>query len=106
MGDRAMAEIKVEDGSIFFYTHWGGHHLRLDAEAALEKAKPRLGDDSYSMKIVIDSLIESSGSRDSETGAGIMLKPNAEDEYNEDEPSVIIDLRQDRGTVRRIGGQL
>ncbi len=103
MGDRAMAEIKVSDGSLFFYTHWTGHRLRLDAEAALEKAKPRLGDDSYSAKIVLDSLIESSGARDSETGAGIMLGPNAEDEYNGDEPSVIIDLTD--GTVTQRGGQ-
>ena len=92
MGDRAMAEIKVEDGSLYFYTHWTGHRLQADAEAALAKALPRLGDDSYATKIVLDSLIESSGARDQETGAGIMLGPNAEDEYNSDSPSVIIDL--------------
>ena len=104
MGDRAMAEIKVEDGSLYFYTHWTGYALRVDAEAALEKARPRLGDDSYATKIVIDYLINAAGSRDSETGAGIMLKPLSEDAYNDDSPSVIIDLIE--GTVTRVGGQL
>jgi len=92
MGDRAMAEIKVEDGSLYFYTHWTGHRLAEDAEAALAKAKSRIGDDSYATKIVIDSLINSAGARDNETGAGIMLKPLHEDEYNGDNPSVVIDL--------------
>ena len=62
---------------------------------------PRLGDDSYAIKIVIDSLIESSGARDSETGAGIMLGPNAEDQYNDDSPSIIINLID--GTISRPG---
>ena len=101
MGDRAMAEIKVSDGSLYFYTHWTGHRLPEQAEEALKLAKPRIGDDSYAAKIVIDSLIESSGSRDSETGAGVMLGPNAEDEYNRDQPSVIIDLIEGDVTVRR-----
>lgn len=92
MGDRAMVEIKVEDGSLYFYTHWSGDRLPEQARDALKLAKARIGDDSYSLKIVIDALIESSGARDSEIGAGILLGPNAEDEYNLDSPSVIIDL--------------
>lgn len=92
MGDRAMAEIKTSSGSIFFYTHWTGENLPAQAEQALKAAQPRIGDDAYATKIVLDSLIESSGARDSETGAGVMLKPDAEDEYNHDEPSVVIDL--------------
>jgi len=92
MGDRAMAEIKTEGGSIYFYTHWTGYTLPQDAQTAVEKAKPRLGNNSYATRIVIDSLIASSGARDKETGAGIMLAPDAEDEYNNHSPSVIIDL--------------
>ena len=103
MGDRAMAEIKVEDGSLYFYTHWTGHNLVQQAEEALAKAKPRIGDDAYATKIVIDSLIDTSGTRDQETGAGVMLGPNAEDEYNNNEPSVLIDLVV--GEVTRLGGQ-
>ena len=106
MGDRAMAEIRTEEGSLYFYTHWTGHTLRVDAEAALSLAQPRLsmGDQSYALKCVLDSLIKSSGARDSETGAGIGLEPNFEDEYNGDSPSVVIDLTD--GTVTQHGGQL
>ena len=101
MGDRAMAEIKTTDGSLFFYTHWTGHNLVQQCKEALAKAQPRIGDDPYATKIAIDSLIETSGARDSETGAGIMLQPNAEDEYNGDEPSVVLDLVD--GVVERRG---
>jgi len=103
MGDRAMAEIKVSEGSLYFYTHWTGSRLFNDAKAALEAATPRLGDDSYALKIAVDSLIESSGARDAETGAGLMLKPDAEDEYNNDSPSVTIDLVS--GTVTTEGAR-
>lgn len=24
MGDKAMTEVKLEEGSLFIYTHWGG----------------------------------------------------------------------------------
>jgi hypothetical protein len=92
MGDRAMAEIKTEKGSIYFYTHWSGHELPNIAKTALETASPRKGDFPYATKIVIDSLIKGTGVRDSETGGGIMLGPDAEDEYNNDSPSVVIDL--------------
>jgi hypothetical protein len=92
MGDRAMAEIKVTNGSLFFYTHWCGLDLPKLSKQALEEAKPRIGDDSYALKIVVDSLIRQCHSRDSETGCGLMLKPSAEDEYNNDNPSVLIDL--------------
>ena len=101
MGDRAMCEIKVNDGSIFFYTHWSGHRLPECAKIALKDANPRLGDDSYAMKIVIDSLLRETQVRDCETGGGIMLQPYAEDEYNNDSPSVIIDLTD--GTVKTRG---
>lgn len=100
MGDRAMAEIKTEGGSIYFYTHWSGHRLPEAAREAVEIAKPRIGDHAYSTRIVIDQLIKLTGARDSETGAGIMLKPYAEDEYNGDSPSVIIDMHDGSVTTR------
>ncbi len=101
MGDRAMAEIKVSDGSVFFYTHWTGSNLAAQCEEALAKARPRLGDDPYALRIAVDSLINTSGARDQETGAGLMLGPDAEDEYNGDSPSVILDLVN--GTVEWLG---
>lgn len=101
MGDRAMAEIKVSEGSIYFYTHWSGYKLDKVAEQALDTAQPRIGNDSYAMKIVIDSLLKETGCRDCETGAGIMLSPNAEDSYNNDKPSVTIDLVNNKVLVHR-----
>lgn len=92
MGDRAMAQIITEDGSLYFYTHWTGHRLDEQAKEALELAQPRLGQDDYALRIVIDSLIKTSDCRDQETGCGIMLSPCCEDEYNHDKPSVVIDL--------------
>ena len=92
MGDRAMCEIKLEEGSIYFYTHWGGCDLDAVAENALEKAQPRITDEPYAARIIIDQLIKYAGGRDEETGSGIMLGPDAEDEYNGDSPSVIIDI--------------
>lgn len=100
MGDRAMAEIKVSGGSIYFYTHWYGHQLPQVAKIALEDAQPRIGDDSYATKIVIDSLLRETNSRDSELGAGIMVKPFAEDEYNNNTPSVVIDLVDNKVQVK------
>ena len=90
MGDRAMVEIKTEDGSLYVYSHWGGFEMpQLAIEAVLD-AKPRWDDDSYATRIIVDQLTKTS--RDQETGAGLMLKPHHEDEYNHDSPSVIIDL--------------
>lgn len=98
MGDRAMAEIKTPDGSLYVYTHWGGSSLPEEAKKALEKAKPRWGDIGYATRIVVDQLTKEG--RDEETGFGLMLKPSAEDEYNNDSPSVIIDLIKNSVEVR------
>lgn len=94
MGDRAMAQIKVGGNSLYFYTHWAGGELPEAAEKAVAAARPRKGDDSYALKIVVDTLIKECGSRDSETGGGLMFSPNAEDEYNGDNPSVVIDVQK------------
>ena len=101
MGDRRMAEVKVTDGSLYVYTHWQGYAFLEMAEQALETARPRLGDDSYALRIVVDQLTKDG--RDQETGYGLMLKPSAEDEYNHDEPSVIIDMVSQELTVIRDG---
>lgn len=94
MGDRAMAEIKTSEGSLYFYTHWYGNKLPKIAKTALKRASSRIGDDTYALRIVVDQLIALTGCRDQETGAGLMLLPSAEDEYNDDKPSVIIDLTE------------
>lgn len=101
MGDRAMAEIKTEGGSLFVYTHWGGYDLPEDAKQAIIKAEPRWNDYPYCTRIIVDQLTK--GGRDQETGFGLMLNDNAEDEYNHDEPSVIIDLKARQLTIMRDG---
>lgn len=92
MGDRAMAEIRTSEGNLYFYTHWSGFDLPAHARKALDEAAPRKGDDPYALRRIVDVLIRESGTRDSEAGSGLMLKPNAEDEYNHDNPSVVIDI--------------
>jgi len=101
MGDRRMAEIKTEDGSLYVYTHWHGSQLPAMARAAAKAAACRLGDESYWVRIVVDQLCKDG--RDQDTGFGLMLKPNHEDSYNGDSPSVILDAKT--GKVKVIGGK-
>jgi len=101
MGNRAMAEIKTEDGSLYFYTHWNGYNLPSLCEQALEVAKDRKGDDAYALRRIVDHLISATGTRDKETGSGLLLSPRAEDSYNGGQPSVVIDL--DAWTVETPG---
>lgn len=97
MGDRAMAEIKTRNGSLYVYTHNGGHELPDDALKAIAFARNRLDDEPYAVKIIVDQLTKNG--RDAETGFGLILKPDAEDEYNADKPSVIVDLVEQTFTV-------
>lgn len=91
MGDRRMAEIKLEDGSLYVYTHWHGSSFEEMARNAVNAASPRLGDEPYWTKIVVDQLTKPG--RDQEAGFGLMLKPDAEDEYNGDKPSIVISAK-------------
>jgi hypothetical protein len=99
MGDRRMAEIKTSEGSLYVYTHWHGSVLPKLAREAAAAAKPRLGDEPYWVRIVVDQLTKDG--RDQETGFGLMLKPSCEDSYNRDKPSVI--LNATTGEVEVIG---
>ena len=101
MGDRAMAEIKTEGGSVFVYTHLGGYSLPEDAKQAILKAKPRWEDYPYATRIIVDQLTKEG--RDDETGFGLMVNDNAEDSYNNGKPSVIIDLLTETLTIHRDG---
>ena len=101
MGDRAMAEIKTEGGSLYVYTHWGGSSLPEDAKAAVRAARSRWSDYPYATRIIVDQLTKED--RDQETGSGLLLSPDAEDEHNRDRPSVIINLITKRLTVIKNG---
>ena len=94
MGDRRMAEIVTEGGSLYVYSHGGGWTMDEDAEAAIRAARPRWGDSAYETRIVVDQLTKNG--RDSTLGYGLMLAPNAEDKYNGDSPSIVIDLQERR----------
>ncbi len=97
MGDRRMAELKVQKGSLFVYVHWHGEALPDMAKAAIAKAQPRWGDEPYATRIIVDQLTKDG--RDEENSFGLMVAPDAEDEYNNDVPSVIIDLPAQTLTV-------
>lgn len=101
MGDRAMAEIRTMGGSLYVYTHWGGASLPYAAVKAVIAAESRWNDLPYATRIIVDQLTK--GGRDIETGFGLLLMPHAEDEYNGDKPSVIIDLRNHQLTIARDG---
>jgi hypothetical protein len=101
MGDRRMAEIKTSDGSLYVYVHWHGHKLPEMAIEAIKAAAPRLGDDNYATRIIVDQLTKPG--RDELLGFGLMLKPHAEDEYRSNEPSVIIDLVEQRLAIYERG---
>ena len=104
MGDRAMAQIRTGDGDLFVYTHRGGWELHtIDAIKAIKSAKSRWDDESYAVRIIVDQLTKQG--RDEESGFGLMLKPNEEDEYNNNEPSVLIDLVQQTLTITDSWGE-
>ena len=93
MGDRRMAEIRTDGGSFYVYTHSGGYEFAEVARRALEAAAPRRGDLTYAARIVVDQL--TAAGRDQELGYGLLLAPDAEDEYSSDNsPSIVIDLHE------------
>tara|TARA_Y100000310_G_scaffold195557_1_gene195543 strand:- start:309 stop:602 length:294 start_codon:yes stop_codon:yes gene_type:complete len=87
-----MAEIRTSEGSLYFYTHGTGLTLPEDAQAALNLAEIRKSDEPYALRRIVDHLIYTSMSRDSEVGSGLMLIPDGDDEYAGDPCSVLIDL--------------
>ena len=97
MGDRAMAKVKTTKGSLFIYTHWSGFDLPKTAKEAVKLARPRWDDEPYATHIIVDQLTKEG--RDQETGIGIMLDDYAEDGYNHDKPSVIIDIPNQTITI-------
>jgi hypothetical protein len=97
MGDRRMAEIKTEDGSFYVYSHWSGYSMPELAADAIKFAQPRWTDVTYAPRIIVDQLTKQG--RDDVLSWGLMLKPHAEDEYNGDTPSIVIDLVRQELTV-------
>ena len=90
MGDRRMIELKTRDGSLYVYLHNRGFQAPEIVSEAIKFARPRWGDESYALRIIVDQIIK--GGRDQLLSYGLMLEPNVEDEYNGNKPSIVVDL--------------
>lgn len=77
MGDRAVIgfQPKSEDIPVFLYAHWGGSDRYLDAQRAIEAARPRWDDPAYATRIGISQIVENYWSE--ETGFGISAGHNS-----------------------------
>lgn len=72
MGDRAniyLVDTPDPSHGIYLYTHWSGSGWPDELRKALERAKPRWGDDSYAARIIVSSVFANIHS--DETGGGI-----------------------------------
>lgn len=89
----------MESTYVVLYSHWGETTWRTDLAEALEAARPRWNDDSYSLRIIIDQLTKAG--RDEETGYGIYLAIPADIAFM-DYP-VIVDVQA--GTIEDETGE-
>lgn len=71
MGDRAVIGFKADNEAIpvFLYTQWGGSERYLDAQRAVQAARPRWDDPAYATRIGISQIVENYWAE--ETGFGI-----------------------------------
>jgi hypothetical protein len=85
MGDRAVIGFQKnkEDIPVFLYSHWGGSDSYVDAQRAVDEARPSLNDASYATRIGISQIIENYWAE--ETGFGISAGHNsfAEPDYDD-----------------------
>jgi hypothetical protein len=80
MGSRTNYQLKDAKGSIWLYSHWGGDDKSLHFAEALEHARPRWGDVSYAIRMVVSSLIGADWK--SETGFGLGSWEFGEENYD------------------------
>lgn len=101
MGDRATIQVESSmAGTIYVYTHRGGYDAPQSAANAVAAARDRWHDHHYAMRIIVSELTRDGLGQS--TGYGLSTSMISEDEYNGDQPSVIIDL--DEGEIRTFGG--
>lgn len=86
MGDRAVfgfRQHKEDDNPIFLYSHWGGCDRYLDAQRAIEAARPRWMDPAYATRIAISQIVENYWME--ETGFGLSAGHNSfsQPDYND-----------------------
>lgn len=80
MGSRTNYELKDYKGSVWLYSHWGGDDKSLTFAEALEHAKPRWGDHSYAIRMVISHFLKDNIFGD--TGFGISSYESGEESYD------------------------
>jgi hypothetical protein len=80
MGARTNFELQDDKGSVWLYSHWGGDNKSMDFAKALEHARPRWGDVSYAIRMVISYLIKDSLMED--TGYGLGSWESGEESYD------------------------
>jgi len=77
MGDRYCvgftAESNNKERRVWLYSHWGGSDRHTEIAQAIEKARPRWSDDSYSTRIAISTIVGDYWKE--ETGFGIEAGP-------------------------------
>jgi hypothetical protein len=97
LGSRTNFELKDTKGSVWLYSHWGGDSKVEDLAAALEHAKPRWGDVSYAMRMVVSYLIKDNLMSD--TGYGLGSWEFGEESYDPISVDFAIDVVTYRDTV-------
>lgn len=80
MGARTNFELQDFKGSVWLYSHWGGDDKANDFSNALEHARPRWGDTSYAIRMVVSYLIKDDVL--GETGYGLGSWEIGEEEYD------------------------
>lgn len=91
MGDRGNIQIKGKDigGTVNFYTHWSGSHIREITATALAR-RQRWDDGGYLARIIFCGLIGDDVK--GETGYGIACEP-----LDNEHPIIVVDV--DKQTV-------
>ena len=70
MGDRGNIAVKMNDDTIFFYTHWRGYKVTDVLADALHRGMSRWDDPAYLARIIFCSLMGDSDVSET-TGFGI-----------------------------------
>lgn len=94
MGDRSAIYIIQKSGQfIEIYSHWDGEDIVKKLPTALSIAKGRWDDLDYFNRILIQNILDSIVSKDTNTGAGIGIR-DIETDFNDrhlDNPAIVVD---------------
>lgn len=96
MGSRTEWIIKEDNSgnAVHLYSHWGGDSKFADTKAALAKAQPRWGDNSYAARIFVSQIIGDQWA--SETGFGLAAGNDKDLMFEESYFHAVIDFPEQR----------